>query len=220
MDIDRRIAPRYARHGMSIPAPKSHEHDSDADQHLIMFNVPWSRYEAQLALRGEHSVPRVSYLDGAMELMSPSYTHERVNSNIGRLVEAFLRESGIEYQPVGSWTLKSEAMAAGAEPDECYVFGDVAPEPEPERPDLAIEVVRTHGGLNKLEIYRRLGVTEVWFWRKGTITVHVLRGERYEQAPRSQHLPELDLPLLTTFLDRAPVSRAIREYVQALRAKR
>ena len=55
-------------------------------------------------------------------------------------------------------------MQRGVEPDECYVFGDA---PDPERPDLAIEVVWTRGGIDKREIYRALGVRELWFWRRG-----------------------------------------------------
>jgi hypothetical protein len=40
-------------------------------------------------------------------------------------------------------------------------------------------VIWTHGGLDKLEIYRGLGVREVWFWPEGRIEVHSLRGGRY-----------------------------------------
>ena len=61
---------------------------------------------------------------------------------------------------------------AGCEADECYIFG---PRPRDKaRPDLAIEVVWTSGGLDKLEVYRRLEVGEVWFWKDGVIAVHVL----------------------------------------------
>jgi hypothetical protein len=45
------------------------------DQRVVMNSVPWSHYEVQLALRGESSVPRISYLEGAMELLSPSREH-------------------------------------------------------------------------------------------------------------------------------------------------
>ena len=41
-----------------------------ADQRLVMNNVPWSHFEVQLALRGEAPVPRMAYLDGALELLS------------------------------------------------------------------------------------------------------------------------------------------------------
>ncbi|HEX2676017.1 MAG TPA: Uma2 family endonuclease [Polyangiales bacterium] len=169
-------------------------------------------------MRGEEaSVPRVAYLDGALELMSPSYDHNLITANIGRLVEAYALEHGIDLQPLLNWTLRSAPKAAGLEPDECYVIG--VRSTRPTRPDLAIEVVWTHGGIDKLEIYRRLEVPEVWFWQEGTIRVYVLRGSKYESVPRSEQLPNLDLPLLTSFLDRTPVTLAIREYRAALRAR-
>jgi len=40
------------------------------------------------------------------------------------------------------------------------------------------EVVWTSGGIDKLEIYRRLGVGEVWRWKDSRIEIHVLQGER------------------------------------------
>jgi Uma2 family endonuclease len=186
-----------------------------ADERLVMFNVPWSGFEAQLELRGERRVPRVAYLDGALELMSPSINHEGIAANIGSLVVTYALERGIDLQPYRSWLLKREVKKAGVEPDECFVFGEVH---GPELPDLAIEVIWTHGGIDKLEIYRRLGVSEVWFWRKGAIAIFALRDGKYEEVPRSVHLPDLDLPQLLSFAERIPVTQAIRAYRDALRA--
>jgi hypothetical protein len=77
--------------------------------------------------------------------------------------------------------------------------------------------VWTSGGLPKLEIYRRLRVPEVWFWRSGRITVHVLREEAYVEAAASEVLPGIDLALLVSFLDVKPTSAAIRAFRDALR---
>src|SRR4051812_48555663 len=99
------------------------EHVPTADQRIVMNGVPWSHYEAQLAFRGESSSPRISYLDGAMELMSPSRDHERIKSYIGRLIEAFALERGLDLSPYGAWTLKAAPKQAGVEPDECYLLG-------------------------------------------------------------------------------------------------
>jgi Uma2 family endonuclease len=96
------------------------------------------------------------------------------------------------------------------------VFGNV---PEPERPDLAIEVVWTFGGINKLEIHRKLGVREVWFWRRGQLTAHALRGDQYAEVPESEVLPGIDLTELASFLDRPTASQAIRDYRAALLAR-
>ncbi len=105
--------------------------------------------------------------------------------------------------------LKSKEAQRAIEPDECDVFGD---EPLGRPPDRAIEVVWTSGGLDKLEIYRKLGVREVWTWRRGRLKLHALRGERYEEIPASEVLPGIDLDQLLSCLDRPTASQAIRAY--------
>lgn len=198
----------------NIPAG---EYVPTADQRVILRDVAWQRYEVELALRGERAVPRLTYLGGALELMSPSKDHERLASFLGRLVEVYCEEYDIELSPYRSWTLHSGPDEAGGEPDECYIFGADQTKP---RPDLAIEVVWTSGGLNKLEVYRRLGVGEVWFWIGGKLDVHVLRDESYQATDRSRLLPDLDLALLCSFLDRRSVHVAKRDYRAALRGAR
>ena len=200
----------------SPPPIPAGEYVPTADQRIVTYGVPWSHYEAQLALRGEGSVPRMAYLEGALELMSPSKEHERAKSYIGRLVEAYAMDRGIDLSPYGAWTLKSAPMRSGVEPDECYIFGN---DQSKQLPDLAIEVVWTSGGLDKLEIYRRLGIGEVWFWKDGRIEVHVLREERYEPVDRSPLFPDLDVGLLCSFLDRPTAIQAVRAFREALRVE-
>jgi Uma2 family endonuclease len=129
------------------------------------------------------------------------------------LVEAWCLERGVEFGAYGSWTLENKESERGVEPDECYVFGA---DQSAQRPDLAIEVIWTWRGIDKKEIYRKLGVREIWFWRQNRITVHALRGESYEEIARSEVLPGIDLVQLTSFLDRPTVSQAIRDYRAAL----
>lgn len=186
--------------------------EGSVDQRIVMYSVPWSAYEAQLALRGDASAPRVAYLDGAMELLSPSRDHERLKSYLGRLVEAFALERGIDLSPYGAWTLRHAPRSSGIEPDECYLIGDQ----RRDRPDLAIEVIWTHGGIDKLEIYRRLGVPEVWVWRDGALQVFVLRGDDYEPSESSDQLPGIDLSVLVSFLDRPTAMQAVRAYRETL----
>jgi Uma2 family endonuclease len=184
-----------------------------ADQRVIMYGVAWSGFEAQLALRGDRAGPRIAYLDGALELMSPSRDHERIKSYIGRLIEAYALERGIDLSPYGSWTLRSAPKSSGLEPDECYVIG---PDQRAERPDLAIEVEWTSGGVDKLEIYRRLGVEEVWRWSDGTLSVHRLRDGVYELVDHSAKLPGIDLRLLASYLDHPTAMQAVRAFRAAL----
>jgi Uma2 family endonuclease len=191
-----------------------HDERRQEDHFVHLHGATWGDYQRLLRIRGDRSAPRITYLEGELEIMTPSRTHESIKSIIGCLVEVWCFEQGIEFSKYGSWTLESQESERGAEPDECYVFGEVA---EPTRPDLAIEVVWTSGGIDKLEVYRKLGVREVWYWRRGTIQPYALRGERYEAIPTSEVLPGIDLLLLAGFLDRKTTSRAIREYRLALK---
>jgi Uma2 family endonuclease len=200
---------------MAVPATiPAGEYVPTADQRVVMHGVPWSHYEALVALRGEAASPRIAFLEGALELMTPSKDHERNKSCLGCLIEAYALERGIDLSPYGLWTLKSAPRQSGAEPDECYIVG---PDQSRERPDLAIEVVWTSGGIDKLEVYARLGIGEVWFLKEGRIEVHVLRGDVYERASRSALFADLDLDLMCSFLDRPTALQAVRAFREALR---
>lgn len=188
--------------------------EPEHDHIVILEGASWGDYQRALEIRGERARPRLAFLEGRLELMNPSRAHEGYKSALGRLVEAWCLERGIEFTPYGAWTLESKASERGLEPDECYFLCDVD---EPERPDLAIEVVWTSGGLDKLEIYRKLGVREVWTWMKGQIHVHVLVGEDYEDRAESDVLPGVDLELLARLAEVRPVSKAIRSLRDALR---
>ena len=192
---------------------RNHDDTPVEDKIVVLRGLSWSDYQRQLELRGDRSLPRFAYLEGDLEIMTPSQPHESLTSRIGRLVEVWCLEKGIEFSPYGSWTLQDKEAERGVEADECYVFGV---EPEADRPHLAIEVFWTSGGLRKLDIYVKLGVREVWFWRKGRITVHVLSGDQYLEATTSGVLPGIDLVQLCTYLDRPTASQAIREYRAAL----
>lgn len=132
-----------------------------------------------MALRGDAPVPRIAYLEGALELISPSKDHERAKSYLGMLI-------------IGSDQRK-------------------------ETPDLVIEVVWTSGGIDKLEIYRRLGIGEVWFWKDGRLAVYVLCHDQYERVARSVWFPDLDLDLVCALLDRPTAVQAVRALRDTLR---
>lgn len=202
---------------MFVERLHTHDEVSNHDHIVVLRDAAWSDYQRLLELRGDRSVPRVAYLKGSLQLTSPSQDHEALKSLIGMLVEAWCLEHGIEFSAFGSWTLESKDDERGVEPDECYVFGDPRGVP---RPHLAIEVIWTSGGLDKRDIYRKLGVAELWFWRRGRIIVYVLRGEAYEESPHSELLRGIDLGELAGFLDRPTASRAILDYRAVLQARR
>jgi Uma2 family endonuclease len=186
------------------------------DHYVVLAGATWADYQRLLEVRGDRSSPRITYKQGLLQIMSPSNSHEHIKSILGRLVETYCLESGIEFTTVGSWTLEDKEQERGLEPDECYVFG---PLEGARRPDLAIEVVWTSGGIHKLDVYRALGVREVWYWRRGQLSAWVLGAADYEQRARSEALPGVDLDELARFVDRPTTSAAMREYRDLLRGR-
>lgn len=199
---------------MTTTAIPYSEHDAttDADHIVVLHDVSWEDYERLLEIRGDHAAPRISYLEGEVEIMSPSEDHEGIKSYIGHLLEMWCADREIHFRPVGSWTVKDQSKKRGAEADECYVFG----KEKRNRPHLAIEVEWTRGGLDKLAIYEKLGVDEVWFWRKGVIEVYVLTEGQFARAERSKFVPDLDLKVLASVLDRDSLTDAIRDFRKAI----
>ena len=148
--------------------------------------------------------------------MAPSNEHEEAKTRLARLVEAWSEEAGVDLDGVGSWTIKKELVERGAEPDECYIVLE-RHTTKPSVPDFAIEVVRSSGGIDKLEIYRLLGVREVWYWEGGVLGFHVLRGQRYVRATRSSLLSSLDPVWLASFMSGGTQPEAVRALRKAMR---
>ncbi|NBC48600.1 MAG: Uma2 family endonuclease [Gammaproteobacteria bacterium] len=184
------------------------------DHRVFLPQATWDDFERVLAMRGEGSAPRIAYDRGTIEIMSPSSHHERIKSLISRLVEVYCQERDVDFTALGSWTLKEAAKAGGLEPDECYIFGA---DTSLERPHLAIEVIWTSGGLDKLDLYRRLGVAEVWIWQHARLTPYAMRDDQYRPIATSEVLPGLEPALLARFLEGyETTSAAMRAYRAAL----
>jgi Uma2 family endonuclease len=192
--------------------------EPEVDQHVVLRGMAWQDYEAFLALRGERAGVRMYYLDGEIEIMSPSKAHESRKTTLARLLEVWAMELDVDLNGFGSWTLKNEMREAGAEPDECYILGSA----EKGAPDLVIEIEWSRTlGLAKQEIYRRLGVRELWTLKSdGRLVVRVLEKGQWAERPKSKLFPKLDVAWLRSFLDVEPQSRAVRALRDALRAKK
>jgi len=203
----------------SLPSPPDPPDPTTTDHFVYLRDVSWREYEALLAMRGERSVPRITYLNGVLELMSPSRYHESDKKKFARLVEAWAEETGTFLEGVGSWTLKDSREDRGAEPDECYTLNRV-PASHDDRPDIAIEVIWTSGGIDKLEVYRKLRVREVWIYERGALRFFTLRVERYEEIARSELLPAFDHELVLRCMTEASQVDAVRALRTGLRAGR
>lgn len=200
-------------------ARRPQESASD-DRRVLLRDVSWAGYQMLLEMRGDNPRPRISYLEGTVELMSPSRNHDVDKKRLARLLEAWSDEAGIDLDGEGSWTVKKKTVKRGAEADECYVVCGRHRTP-PSAPDIVIEVVRSSGGIDKLDVWRLLRAREVWFWEDDALSFHVLRGTHYVAATRSSLLPTLDPALLVRFMSvKGTQPEAVRALRKAMRAKK
>ncbi|WGV24897.1 Uma2 family endonuclease [Halotia branconii] len=182
---------------------------------LLFEGLTWREFKAVEQLLDRPGY-RLSFLDGVLEIRRmPGEAHETVKERLGALLELFLLVAGFDFTPTGSMTLESESGAVKREADKSYKLA-----PGRVRPDLAIEVVFTSGGINKLEAYKRLLIPEVWFWEDGVLEIYHLRQEsnalNYERISNSEEVKGIDLDLLLRCINMVNHVDAIKTFQQAL----
>ncbi|MEO0759698.1 MAG: Uma2 family endonuclease [Cyanobacteria bacterium J06648_16] len=188
-----------------------------AEQRLQLEGITWQQYDALVTLFiNQFPALRMTYMEGVLELMTTSPEHERLKIIIARLLEAFAEERDIDLNGYGSATFRQEAAARGLEPDECYSIGALG-----EVPDIAIEIVLTSDGIDKLAVYQGLGVQEVWFWENQRFQLYGLIDAEagYEQLSSSRLLSQLDVSVLAQFIDRPSQTQAVKAYRKFLQGK-
>ena len=188
------------------------------EERLLIHGVTWSTYVVlRDSLDDQRAGVRLTYLEGALELMSPSDDHEASKKLLARLLEAYAEEMDLDLDGHGSTTFRDEAVKRGLEPDECYTLG----RGKKKVPDIAIEVVFSPPRLDKLAVYQGLAVPEVWVYRGGKLAVWALREDAYEEGTRSLALPKLDLELMVSFVrlgeSQTKLVKAFREAMRAAR---
>lgn len=176
-------------------------------QRLLLVDVDWAAYELiGTALRNRANI-RLTYDRGSLEVMTLSPEHERLRYMLGRLIDTMLEELNLRAGGFGSTTYKQEPER-GLEPDQCYYLAnfdqvrhldriDLTRDPVP---DLVLEIDVTHSSLDRLAIYARLGVPEVWRWQDDAIRVYQLAPDgRYAEGDTS-----------STFVADFPVGEMVR----------
>ncbi len=181
------------------------------DEPILIDELSWREFKVVEQLLSRPGV-RLSFLDGVLEIRRmPGEKHETIKERIGSLLDLYLLQMGIDYQPTGSMTLESPSGLVKREADKSYKLGA-----NREFPDLAVEVVVTSGGINKLEAYKRLEIPEVWFWENGRLRLYSLGDDGYAEVDRSQVLPDLDIVLLARCINIENHLQAMREFRQAI----
>jgi Uma2 family endonuclease len=182
---------------------------------FLFEGLTWREFKAVEQLL-ERPGYRLSFLDGVLEIRRmPGEPHETVKKRIAAMLENYLLMAAFDFTPTGSMTLESETAAVKREADESYKLA-----PGRMRPDLAIEIVFSSGGINKLEAYKGLKIPEVWFWEDGVLEVYHLREEgntfHYEKVSSSEEVKGIDLDLLLRCINMVNHVDAIKTFQQAL----
>ena len=182
---------------------------------LLFEGLTWREFKAVEQLLDRPGY-RLSFLDGIMEIRRmPGEPHETVKERIGALLELYLLMAGFDFTPTGSMTLESEGGSVKREADKSYKLA-----PGSRLPDLAIEVVFSSGGINKLKAYKRLKIPEVWFWEDGVLEFYHLRGEgdalHYEKISNSEEVTGIDRDLLLRCINMVNHVDAIKTFQQAI----
>ncbi|MFG6104099.1 Uma2 family endonuclease [Leptothoe sp. EHU-05/26/07-4] len=164
------------------------------ENRLLFKGLTWREFKVVEQLL-EQPGYRISFLDGTLEIQQmPGELHETIKKRIAALLELYLLMAGFDFKPTGSMTLENEARNVKREADESYKLT-----PSSQRPDLAIEIVFSSGGIDKLDAYKRLKISEVWFWEDGVLKLYHLRDNNdeayYEKISVSKAVPEMDLDL-------------------------
>jgi Uma2 family endonuclease len=197
---------------------------------LYLTGVDWKTYSRFLRLFAERPGYRLTYDRGELEIMSPSLQHDDEGWFLGRLVFVLTEELGLPVKNGGSVTMRRRGLQKGIEPDACFWIAnahrlsgtrqlDLRVHPPP---DLAIEVDVTRSSINRMNIYARLGVPEVWRLDGDVLTFHVLGPNRvYAESSTSRSFPGIApadlLPVLQTsrqVTDDNPVVRQFRAWVR------
>jgi Uma2 family endonuclease len=195
-----------------------------AEQRVLLRDVRWSTYVA-LADESQNRRNRMAFYRGTLEIMSPSQLHENSGRLIGRLIETYTEELGIDIHSVASTTFRRADVQGGFEADESYYVGDVdfllgkdeidltIDRP----PDLVIEVDISRSLMSKFGIFGDLGVSEVWRFDGERLLIYVHReGDRYEEVAQSSVLS----PLAAEDLNRFLAMRGSRSETRIVRAFR
>lgn len=182
---------------------------------ITITDLTWREFKAAEQLIDRPGI-RLSFLDGLLEIRRMSgEKHETIKERIGTLLDLYFLQAGIDYTPTGSMTLESEKGLVKRDADKSYKLSSGLAQP-----NLAIEVVVTSGGIDKLAAYKRLGMPEVWFWENGSLAIHYLRitdeSIKYEQLQSSEALPSLDIATLTKCINISNHVEAVEAFQQTI----
>jgi Uma2 family endonuclease len=178
---------------------------SPTDRRVIIQGVSWETYERLLIDFGDSHAARLTFDQGTLEIMAPSFAHERPVHLLTQIVEILAEVRDLDLIGAGATTFKREDVQRGFEPDASFYIQhaeavrhntdiDLRNDPPP---DLVIEIDITHPSLDKLPIYAALGIPEVWRYAGQQLHIYQRRADGYTIVDTSAVLPGVTSHQLT-----------------------
>jgi Uma2 family endonuclease len=179
------------------------------ERRLFFRDVTWDSYLTLADWIGERAL-RVTFDRGSLELMSPSPTHEQLKRILGTMVQILIDAFELPSEELGSTTFRRKDLDAGLEPDECFYIAsaslarsvDVIDEAPP--PDLVIEIDISSSSIDRIKLYERMGVPEIWRFDGQSLRIlRLTRRGRYVPRRSSPTFGGIGIEDLCDWIDRA-----------------
>lgn len=180
-------------------------------QHFVLEDVDWQLYDLLLEQIGDRHI-FVTFDDGRLELMSPSFRHEMRGTLLSLIVDLVAEELDIPIIGGGSTTFRRKDLKKGLEPDKCFYVQHVSAVIDKEEldlasdppPDLVIEVEVSRRAVPRMPIYAALGVPEIWRVDGHGVRVFTLAKDRTcHEREHSLSFPMLPIDALAQLLAEA-----------------
>jgi Uma2 family endonuclease len=87
---------------------------------VLLDGISWTTYVCLLQDFGDSPATRLAYDQGKLEIMAPSFAHERLQGLITDLFVAMATGMNLDFESAGSATLKRADIGRGLEPDASF----------------------------------------------------------------------------------------------------
>jgi Uma2 family endonuclease len=181
------------------------------DDHLTLFDVSWKEYTDLLRIMARRHL-RITYDEGVLEIMTLSDEHEWTSRTWDLLIHHLALLLRQPIRGYGGMTFRRPRKRKGLAPDECYWIQNEAKVrgkrqidlDEVFPPDLIVEIDITSSSIDRIAMYEKLGVPEVWHWGQKGFEVLLLDDKRhYTKKTKSLAFPGLTVADLLPFIDKA-----------------
>jgi Uma2 family endonuclease len=177
-------------------------------QCVVAYGVSWASYMKVLHAL-DHNKVWMTFDEPTLEMRKVSLAHERARLVLSQLFTTAAEMFDRSIISLGRFTWRSRKKRCGLEADGSYYVAN-AERMQPVRqvdlaihppPDLAIEIELSSSEVDRLRVYQKLGVPEIWRYDGRELVFLALRGDGYVSMHASESLPDLTPALLAEFLE-------------------